>query len=348
MILLPASGPGTASHDQRNRQEFADVPGCDQATTGARDAAQQVKSSAVPAEQSAEKPASDQQAKQSSHQPPRKRPKLSLPKPKAHLSSSLASMAAWSDIALDNAQIGSDALGPATSSHWQAHDSVPPAALHAPSHAAADIVRTGCLTARGVAASDQLPSGPARSMAIRTEAQTVPCQDRAATASHPDDGTSQADSPHLALAQHSLAGGGGASQLRLASNKCSLQQGTGPNGSSRFAPEQGPAEIDARAAQLQQNASSGLCTEPTEGRSSSLAGGVQIKESDSSGQQQGRSCCTDIACGARHSACVTQDGRLFAWGSSLHGQVQALVHVRILIGRIGIRQRMKKMICPVS
>ncbi|KAK9839959.1 hypothetical protein WJX74_001121 [Apatococcus lobatus] len=30
--------------------------------------------------------------------------------------------------------------------------------------------------------------------------------------------------------------------------------------------------------------------------------------------------CADIACGARHSAATTRDGRLFLWGSSLHGQ----------------------------
>ena len=40
--------------------------------------------------------------------------------------------------------------------------------------------------------------------------------------------------------------------------------------------------------------------------------------------QDPQSCqrCVDIACGARHSAAVTRDGRLFLWGSSLHGQVR--------------------------
>ena len=39
-------------------------------------------------------------------------------------------------------------------------------------------------------------------------------------------------------------------------------------------------------------------------------------------QQQAQAACMDIACGARHSAVVSRGGRLFLWGSSLHGQVR--------------------------
>ena len=51
------------------------------------------------------------------------------------------------------------------------------------------------------------------------------------------------------------------------------------------------------------------------------AGPMHKLTDDVEQQQQAQAACMDIACGARHSAVVSRDGRLFLWGSSLHGQV---------------------------
>ncbi len=299
MLQLPASGLEAASHGQSKHDydhQQAEDPAL--AVRRAGVAQKQPGSSAEPGNWSMDR-SGQQETAQSGDHPTTKRRKLSLPPPKGPtagiLPSNDASAASPSSLQRSDPIISQSGN---THSGW----SPPPADASASVDASAPLSHAVLQASHNDAAVDTRP-------------RQVPTQQK---------------SSDLAPEQISAAVSDGQPKLHTTGTTMD-DQGPGQLGSDAQSTADQPAGGDVALKRPGDLAPSSSCSNViVDKHKEACAKRHHIDESvgprnDSIRQMRRGPRCIDIACGARHTAVITQDGRLFTWGSSLHGQVTSIL-----------------------